>query len=71
MTMLFGPGLLAAPTAAHKRQRKTLNPLFTGPQIRKFTGIFYDIGHKVSTRLSLTIDKEDPFRHSYPPKYRL
>lgn len=31
----------------HRRQRKMLNPVFSGAHMRDMTPIFYDIAHKV------------------------
>ncbi|KAI0713837.1 cytochrome P450 [Earliella scabrosa] len=41
--LLLGPGLLSTAGATHKRQRKTLNPVFAAAHMRAITPLFYDV----------------------------
>lgn len=45
--LVFGPGLLATSGAAHKKQRKMLNPVFSGAHMRNLTPIFHEVSRKV------------------------
>jgi cytochrome P450 len=45
----LGYGLLAAAGAAHRAQRRVINPAFGPTQIRELTGIFLDKANKVSS----------------------
>lgn len=62
-TVLFGPGLLSTREAQHRRQRKSLNPVFSVSHLREMTDILYTVSHKVRSRLgtdmSLTVRAED------------
>ena len=45
--LLFGPGLLSTSGATHKKQRKMLNPVFSGAHMRNLTPIFHEVSRKV------------------------
>lgn len=46
--LLFGPSLLGTYGATHKKQRKMLNPVFSGAHMRNVTPLFYDVADRVS-----------------------
>ena len=50
--LIVGPGLLSTSGAAHKKQRKLLNPVFSGAHMRDLTPIFHDVVQRVS-RMSM------------------
>ena len=45
--MLLGPGLLGTAGAAHRKQRRMLQPVFSVAHLRNMTPTFYDITRKV------------------------
>ncbi|PIL34325.1 cytochrome P450 [Ganoderma sinense ZZ0214-1] len=52
MVRLFiGPGLLGTDGATHKKQRKMLNPVFSGAHMRNLTPLFYDVAGRLRTAL--------------------
>ena len=46
--LIVGPGLLSTSGAVHKKQRKLLNPVFSGAHMRDLTPIFHDVVQRVS-----------------------
>ncbi|EJF63643.1 cytochrome P450 [Dichomitus squalens LYAD-421 SS1] len=46
LRMMLGPGLLGTEGEQHKRQRKTLNPVFSVKHLRDMTPLFYQVIHK-------------------------
>jgi hypothetical protein len=52
---IFGDGLLVSQGAAHRMQRKIMNPAFGPTQLRELTGIFLDKANEVSVRKHLCI----------------
>ncbi|TBU59788.1 cytochrome P450 [Dichomitus squalens] len=57
--LLLGPGLLAKYGAAHKKQRKMLNPVFSGAHMRNLTPLFYDVTQKLRTAIETRV-KDGP-----------
>ncbi|KAM5540026.1 hypothetical protein V8D89_006166 [Ganoderma adspersum] len=49
--LLIGPGLLRTYGAAHKKQRKMLNPVFSGAHMRNLTPLFYDVADRLRAAL--------------------
>ena len=49
--LLLGPGLLGTYGGTHKKQRKMLNPVFSGAHMRNLTPLFYDVAGRVRRRL--------------------
>lgn len=49
--LLFGPGLLASSGGHHKKQRRLLNPMFSGNQMSNMVPLFYKIGHQLKGKL--------------------
>ncbi|KAM5539718.1 hypothetical protein V8D89_006531 [Ganoderma adspersum] len=47
--LLLGPGLLATQGPIHKKQRKMLNPVFSGAHMRNLTPLFYDVADRLRT----------------------
>ena len=47
LNLLIGPGLLSATGDIHRRQRKMLNPVFSGAHMRSLTPLFYEGAGKV------------------------
>ncbi|KAI1790098.1 cytochrome P450 [Ganoderma leucocontextum] len=45
--LLLGPGLLATHGPAHKKQRKMLNPVFSGAHMRNLTPLFYNVADRL------------------------
>ena len=45
--LILGPGLLATYGSTHKKQRKMLNPVFSGAHMRNVTPLFYDVAGRV------------------------
>ncbi|KAH9854630.1 cytochrome P450 [Lenzites betulinus] len=56
--LFLGPGLVATFGAQHRRQRKILNPLFSGKQMRGLTPIFTPIIHKLKDAISVRVADE-------------
>ena len=48
--LLVGPGLMGTYGATHKKQRKMLNPVFSGGHMRNLTPLFYDVADRVRYR---------------------
>ncbi|KAG2035226.1 cytochrome P450 [Suillus americanus] len=46
--LVMGRGVMWADGESHKRQRKTLNPVFGAAAVRSLTSIFQNVAHKVS-----------------------
>ncbi|KAI1788589.1 cytochrome P450 [Ganoderma leucocontextum] len=57
--LLLGPGLLGTYGAAHKKQRKMLNPVFSGACMRNLTPLFYDVAGRLGTALESRV-KDGP-----------
>ncbi|TBU59775.1 cytochrome P450 [Dichomitus squalens] len=55
----IGPGLLGTHGAQHKKQRKMLNPVFSGAQMRNLTPLFYDVVGKLRVAIETRV-KEGP-----------
>ncbi|KAI0368653.1 cytochrome P450 [Pilatotrama ljubarskyi] len=51
LQLLLGPGLLATNGERHRRQRKMLNPVFSGAYMRSMTPFFYDIIGKLRSAI--------------------
>ncbi|KAH8099585.1 cytochrome P450 [Cristinia sonorae] len=51
VSLVFGPGLPAVHGEQHRKQRKLINPAFSGAFIRNLTPMFYDVAHKMRTSL--------------------
>ncbi|KAM5540048.1 hypothetical protein V8D89_006188 [Ganoderma adspersum] len=49
--LLLGPGLLGTYGAVHKKQRKMLNPVFSGAHMRNLTPLFYDVAGRLRAAL--------------------
>ncbi|THH27738.1 hypothetical protein EUX98_g6458 [Antrodiella citrinella] len=49
--LVFGPGLPATHGNQHRRQRKLLNPVFSGAFIRSLTPTFYAVAHKMRSAM--------------------
>lgn len=47
VSVIFGPGLFSTTGARHKKQRKMLNPVFSGAHMRNLTPIFHTVVHRV------------------------
>ena len=47
--LTMGPGLLATYGTQHKKQRKMLNPVFSGAHMRNLTPLFYEVAGKVAS----------------------
>ena len=45
--LALGPGLLATNGHKHKKQRKMLNPVFSGAHMRDLTPIFHEVSLRV------------------------
>ena len=56
---MLGDGVLAAEGADHKRQRRVLNPSFSGPAVRNMIPIFYDKAYDLKDMFLNMIDSED------------
>ncbi|KAM5540052.1 hypothetical protein V8D89_006192 [Ganoderma adspersum] len=54
--LLLGPGLLATYGATHKKQRKMLNPVFSGAHMRNMTPLFYDVAERLRTALEAQVE---------------
>lgn len=61
--LLFGPGLLSTSGVTHKKQRKMLNPLFSGAHMRNLTPIFLEVSRKVRALIPLTCSLISPHSH--------
>ena len=48
MRFLLGPGLLSTHGGTHTKQRKMLNPVFSGAHMRNLTPLFYDVADRVN-----------------------
>jgi cytochrome P450 len=51
---IFGKGLLVAEGAAHRAQRKVINPAFGPGQVRDLSGIFLDKANEVCALLCIS-----------------
>ncbi|KAF9043394.1 cytochrome P450 [Panaeolus papilionaceus] len=49
--LIFGKGLLGTVGDHHKKQRKSLNPVFSIAHMRQMVPMFYEITHKLETSL--------------------
>ncbi|KAM5540029.1 hypothetical protein V8D89_006169, partial [Ganoderma adspersum] len=54
--LLLGPGLLATYGATHKKQRKMLNPVFSGAHMCNMTPLFYDVTERLRTALESQVE---------------
>ncbi|KAI1788591.1 cytochrome P450 [Ganoderma leucocontextum] len=57
--LLLGPGLLGTYGATHKKQRKMLNPVFSGAHMRNLTPLFYDVAGRLRTAIESRV-KDGP-----------
>ncbi|EJF55944.1 cytochrome P450 [Dichomitus squalens LYAD-421 SS1] len=57
--LTLGPGLLGTSGALHKKQRKMLNPVFSGAHMRNLTPLFYDVAGKLRVAIETRV-KEGP-----------
>ena len=58
--LLFGPGLLSTSGITHKKQRKMLNPVFSGAHMRNLTPIFHEVSRKVRALTPLQCSHVSP-----------
>ncbi|CAD6591200.1 MAG: hypothetical protein TREMPRED_006032, partial [Tremellales sp. Tagirdzhanova-0007] len=56
---MLGNGVLVAEGADHKRQRRALNPSFSGPAVRDMIPIFFDKAYDLKDMLLNMIDSEE------------
>ncbi|PIL34328.1 cytochrome P450 [Ganoderma sinense ZZ0214-1] len=56
LALLLGPGLLATYGSTHKKQRKMLNPVFSGAHMRDMTPLFYDVAERLRTALESQVE---------------
>nr|VWP01640.1 Alcohol oxidase [Ganoderma boninense] len=57
MVRLFiGPGLLGTDGAMHKKQRKMLNPVFSGAHMRNLTPLFNDVAGRLRAALESQVE---------------
>ncbi|KAM5539995.1 hypothetical protein V8D89_006327 [Ganoderma adspersum] len=54
--LLLGPGLLGTYGAVHKKQRKMLNPVFSGAHMRNLTPLFYDVAGRLRAALESQVE---------------
>ncbi|KAI0779694.1 cytochrome P450 [Fomes fomentarius] len=52
----IGPGLLTTYGSHHKKQRKMLNPVFSGAHMRNLTPLFYEITFKLRTAIATRVN---------------
>ena len=45
--LLLGPGLMSSVGERHRRQRKTLNPVFSARNLKEMLPVFYGVIYKV------------------------
>ncbi|CAL1697383.1 unnamed protein product [Somion occarium] len=55
----IGPGLFSTFGEHHRRQRKTLNPVFSINHMRRMTPIFYRVAHNLRGGLKKELDNRD------------
>ncbi|KAM5545452.1 hypothetical protein V8D89_000490 [Ganoderma adspersum] len=55
MKLFLGPGVLTTVGTQHRKQRKLLNPVFSGAHLRNMTHIFYNVAHKMRNALSTRV----------------
>ncbi|KAM5540033.1 hypothetical protein V8D89_006173 [Ganoderma adspersum] len=54
--LLLGPGLLGTYGSIHKKQRKMLNPVFSGAHMRNLTPLFYDVAGRLRTAVESQVE---------------
>jgi len=52
MQLLFGPGLFATAGEQHRRQRRLLNPMFSGSHVSDLTPMFNNIAQQLNGKIS-------------------
>ncbi|TXT09601.1 uncharacterized protein COLE_03535 [Cutaneotrichosporon oleaginosum] len=63
---LLGNGVLIAEHAAHRRQRRVLNPAFSLAAIRDMTPIFYDKSYELQRKLAELIEEPSELDQAAP-----
>lgn len=66
LARILGEGVLVAEGAAHKRQRRILNPSFSAPAVKDMMPIFYDKAYELRNKFVFLIEDSEATEETSP-----